>query len=63
VSRYAFTGKRHSSSDPPTDSKDDLRIDVIPEGDRSLEESPNEDQGQKKSSEIPFAERQKGRRP
>jgi hypothetical protein len=63
VSRYAFTGKRHSSSDAPTDSKDDIRIDVIPEGDRFLEESPGDDQGQKKSSEIPFAERQKGRKP
>jgi hypothetical protein len=63
VSRYAFTGKRHLSSDAPTDSKDDIRIDIIPEGDRSLEESPGDDRGQKKSSEIPFAERQKGRKP
>jgi hypothetical protein len=59
-SRYAFTGKRHTSSDTPSDSKDDPRIDIIPEGDCSLEESPGDVQGQKKSSEISFAERQKG---
>jgi hypothetical protein len=59
-SRYAFTGKRHPSSDTPSDSKDDIRIDVISEGDRSLDESPKDIQGEKKSSEISFAERQKG---
>ena len=57
--RFAFTGKRHTSSDTPSDSKDDIRIDVIPEGDCSLEESFGEDQGRKKSSEISFAERHK----
>jgi hypothetical protein len=61
--RFAFTGKRHTSSDTPSDSKDDIRIDVIPEGDCSLEESPSGDQGRKKSSEISFAERRKGRNP
>jgi hypothetical protein len=59
-SRYAYTGKRHPSSDTPSDSKDDIRIDVIPEGDRSLDESPKDIQGEKKSSEISFAERRKG---
>jgi len=57
--RFAFTGKRHISSDTPSDSKDDIRIDVITEGDCSLEESFGEDQGSKKSSEISFAKRHK----
>jgi hypothetical protein len=61
--RFAFTGKRHTSSDTPSDSKDDIRIDVIPEGDCTLEESHEEDQGRKKSSEISFAERRKGHHP
>jgi len=59
-SRFAFTGKRHTSSDTSSDSKDDIRIDIIPEGDCSLEESSGEVQCQKKSSEIPFAQRHKG---
>jgi hypothetical protein len=61
--RFAFTGKRHTSSDTPTDSNDDIRIDVIPEGDCSPEESQREDQGRKKSSDISFAERRKGHNP
>ena len=61
--RFAFTGKRHTSSDTTSDLKDDIRIDVIPEGDCSLEESFGEDQGSKKSSEISFAERRKGHNP
>jgi len=34
-SRFAFTGKRHTSSDTHSDTKEDFRIDIIPEGDAS----------------------------
>jgi hypothetical protein len=62
-SRYAFTGKRHTSSDTSSDPKDDIRIDIIPEGDASREETPEDEPGRKKSSEISYAERQKGKKP
>ena len=62
-SRFAFTGKRHTSSDTPSDSKDDIRIDIIPEGDASREETPEDEPSRKKSSEISYAERQKGKKP
>jgi len=62
-SRFAFTGKRHTTSDTSSDSKDDIRIDIIPEGD-ALREGTSEDvPGRKKSSEISYAERQKGKKP
>ncbi len=61
-SRFAFTGKRHTSSDTHSDTKEDLRIDIIPEGNGSSEETPENEPGQKKSSEISFAERQKRRK-
>jgi hypothetical protein len=62
-SRFAFTGKRHTSSDTPSDSKDDIGIDIIPEGDTSREETLDDEPGRKKSSEISYAERQKGKKP
>ena len=61
-SRFAFTGKRHTSSDTHSDTKEDFRIDIIPEGDVSLEETPKDEPSRKKSSEISFAERQTGRK-
>ena len=61
-SRFAFTGKRHTSSDTHSDTPEDFRIDIIPEGDVSSEESPKDEPSRKKSSEITFAERQKGRK-
>jgi hypothetical protein len=61
-SRFAFTGKRHTSSDTHSDTKEDFRIDIIPEGDASSEETPEDEPSRKKSSEISFAERQKGRK-
>jgi len=60
-SRFAFTGKRHTSSDSPSDTKEDFRIDTIPDGDASLGKTPKDEPRQKKSSEISFAERRKGR--
>jgi hypothetical protein len=62
-SRFAFTGKRHTSSDTSSDSKDEIRIDIIPEGDAPREETPEDEPGRKKSSEISYAERQKGKKP
>jgi hypothetical protein len=61
-SRFAFTGKRHTSSGIHSDTKEDFRIDIIPEGDVSLEETPKDEPSRKKSSEISFAERQTGRK-
>ena len=61
-SRFAFTGKRHTSSDLHSDTKEDIRIDIIPEGDASLEETPKDESHRKKSSEITFAERKTGRK-
>jgi len=63
-SRFAFTGKRHTPSDTGHDTgekKDDTRIDVIPDGDKSVEKTPPEEPHQKKSSEISYAERRSGR--
>lgn len=60
--RYAFTGKRHTSSDTSSSSKDDIRIDIIPEGDVSQEGTSEDEPGRKKSSEISYAERQKGKK-
>jgi hypothetical protein len=61
-SRFAFTGKRHTSSDTPSDMKEDIRIDIIPEGDASIEETPEDEPSRKKSSEISYAERKTGRK-
>jgi len=62
-SRFAFTGKRHTLSDTHSDTTEDFRIDIIPEGNGSSEETPENEPGQKKSSEISYAERQKGKKP
>jgi len=61
-SRFAFTGKRHTSSDTHSDTTEDFRIDIIPEGDVSSEESPKDEPSRRKSSEITFSERQKWRK-
>jgi hypothetical protein len=61
-SRFAFTGKRHTSSDIPPDTKEDIRIDTIPEGDDSPYETPEDELNRKKSSEISYAERKTGRK-
>jgi hypothetical protein len=61
-SRFAFTGKRRTSSDTPSDTKEDFEIDIIPEGDVSPEETPKDEPIRKKSSEISFTERQTGRK-
>jgi len=63
-SRFAFTGKRHTTSDtgPDTGKKgEDTRIDIIPEGDTSVDETPSEELQAKKSSEISYAERRSKR--
>jgi hypothetical protein len=61
-SRFAFTGKRHTPSDTASDIKEDIRIDTIPEGDVTLEETPEDAPNRKKSSEISYAERKTGKR-
>ena len=61
-SRFAFTGKRHNSSDTHADTKEDFRIDIIPEGDISSEKTPEDEPSGKKSSEINYAERKTGRK-
>ena len=61
-SRFAFTGKRHTSSDTPSEMKEDIRIDIIPEGDASLEETPEYEASQRKSSEISYTERKTGKK-
>ena len=65
-SRFAFTGKRHtpSSTRPGTgENGEDTRIDIIPEGDKSVDETPSEELKAKKSSDISYAERRSGRQP
>jgi len=61
-SRFAFTGKRHTSSDTPSEMKEDIRIDIIPEGDASLEETPEYEPNRRKSSEISYTERKTGKK-
>ena len=61
-SRFAFTGKRHTSSEPHSDTKEDFRIDIIPDGDGSSEKTLEDEPGGKKSSEINYAERKTGRK-
>ncbi|WAC05808.1 MAG: hypothetical protein OS112_04060 [Methanoregula sp.] len=56
-SRFAFTGKRHSSSDTRPGSGDETRLDFIPDGDTVPKDTPRQDPSRKKSSEISFAER------
>jgi hypothetical protein len=61
--KYAFTGKRHIQSDTRKDTEekgDDSRIDVIPDGDTSVDETLPEKPRSKKSSEISYAERRSG---
>jgi len=62
--KYAFTGKRHTPSDTGQETgekEDDSRIDVIPDGDASLDDSHPEKPRERKSSEISYAERRSGR--
>jgi hypothetical protein len=56
-SRFAFPGKRPASSDTRPGSKDDTRIDFIPDGDTVQKDTPREKPAPKKSSDISFAER------
>jgi len=61
-SRFAFTGKRRTSSgSQDTEKEEDARIDVIPDGDTSNDETVSEKPGQRKSSEISYDERRSGR--
>jgi hypothetical protein len=63
-SRFAFTGKKHTSSDTGQgagEKGEDSRIDFIPDGDTSAEEIASEKPREKKSSEITYAERRSGR--
>ncbi len=63
-SRFVFTGKRHSSPDTARDTgekEEDIRIDVIPDGDSQGEKNPGETNRQKKSSEISYNERRSWR--
>ncbi len=64
-SRFAFTGKRRipSDTDKDTGNGGDTRIDFIPDGDSAADEILHEKPRQKKSSEIPYAERRSGRQP
>ena len=61
-SRFAFTGKRHTSPDMTPGVKEDIQIDTIPEGDAFLEEPLEEKPDRKKSSEISYAERRTGKK-
>ncbi|MFA5348591.1 MAG: hypothetical protein WC294_10665 [Methanoregula sp.] len=63
-SRFAFTGKRHTPSGTGQDTGErgeDTRIDIIPEGDTPVDETPSEEPWAKKSSGISCAERRSGR--
>ena len=63
-SRFAFTGKRHTPTDTGQDTGEkgeNTRIDIIPDGDKSVDETPSEEPRTKKSSEISYAERRSGR--
>ena len=61
-SRFAFTGKRHTSPETPPETKEDIRIDTIPDGDDSPEEALEDEPNQKKSSEISYEDRKTGRK-
>jgi hypothetical protein len=60
--RFAFTGKRHESPDTTPGTQEEIRIDVIPDGDASCEETPDLP-SRRKSSEISYAERKAGKKP
>ena len=62
-SRFAFTGKRRTSSDSQDSGEKggDTRIDIIPDEDTSNDETVSEKPGQRKSSEISYNERRSGR--
>jgi hypothetical protein len=63
-SRFAFTGKRHTSSDigqDPGEKGGDSMIDIIPEADTSADKTLSEKPRHKKSSEISYSERRSGR--
>ncbi len=57
--RFAYTGKRHAVSDSPQETKEDIQIDVIPDGDALIEGPPEDMSVRKKSSEISYTERKK----
>ena len=61
--RYAYTGKRHPASDTPSPTKEDIQIDNIPDGDVVIDGPVEDESGRKKSSEISYTERKKGRKP
>ena len=60
--RFAYTGKRHESPDTSQGTKEEIRIDVFPDGDASSEKTPDEP-SRKRSSEISYAERKAGKKP
>jgi hypothetical protein len=60
-SRYAFTGKRHTTSGDEIKKSGDARIDVSKKGDLAPQKQDNTPL--QKSSDIPFEERRKGRKP
>ena len=64
-SRFAFTGKRRTPSGTGQDTaakEEDFRIDFIPDGDTSDDETQSDKTRQKKSSEISYAERRSGQK-
>ncbi len=61
-SRYAFRGKRSTGPEMRTREEEETQIDLIPDADRNEEEDEEpEKPWEKRSSEIPYAERKKGR--
>jgi len=60
-SRYAFTGKRHTTSGEETGKRGDARTDGSTEGESVPQNQDNTPM--QKSSDIPFEERRKGRKP
>jgi hypothetical protein len=60
--RFAYTGKRHPASDTLSPTKEDIQIDIIPDGDVVIDGPVEDESGRKKSSEISYTERKKGRK-
>jgi len=60
-SRFAFTGIRHDTSASRPADDEDTRIDFIPYGDAEQQKKRREERRPKKSSEIPYEERKRGR--
>lgn len=61
-SRFAFTGKRPTSTDTRSDTEGDSRIDFIPDADALEKETLQKKPLLKKSSEISYAERRGDRK-